>query len=462
MTLWTVKEIAAVLGCAGGFDEVPVSAVSIDTRTLKAGEVFVALSGTPSGGFVSSFASSGDGHQWVKAAEDKGAAAVVVSRRVDGVGIPQLVVGDTLIEGLWKLAAAARERFKGKVIGLTGSAGKSGTKEFLAAMLEGSHAPKASYNNFWGVPLTLCNMPADAPFAIIEMGMNRPGEIERLSRLARPDVALVVNVRPVHLEALGSVEAIRLEKLGICAGLTAGGALVVPMDLALDGVVGVPSRVVRFAPDERGGAEVFARDWHAHGVDWHVDALVDGVEVDFMLQDGAPHRLWNALAALASVWAAGADVRACAGRIGLTGVMEGRGVTHSAGGVVVIDDSFNGNPASMAAAILGLKSRVVHGRRLAILGDMLELGAEAPRYHAELAPLCEGLDGVYCVGPLMKNLYNALPEQLRLGWHEEPSTLAPVAVAGLLRVGDMVVIKGSKRIFWVYSFAKRLLEVLEK
>ena len=341
---------------------------------------------------------------------------------------------------------------------MTGSAGKSGTKEFLAAMLAGSHAAKSSYNNFWGVPLTLANMPANAPYAVVEMGMNRPGEIARLSQLTQPDVALVVNVRPVHLEALGSLEAIRQEKLSIRRGLASNGVLVVPTDLSLAGLDRMPSTVVRFG----NGGEIKANDWHAHGDDWHVSADVDGEDVDMMIQQGAPHRLQNALAALACCWAVGADARTCAQRAGLVSTMPGRGVVNHAGSVTLIDDSFNANPASVAAALQGLVARATKGRRIAILGDMLELGGDSAAYHAGLAAECRHLDGVVCVGPLMKNLYDALPAGVGVAYYPDPATVEPRDVAKRLVPGDTVVIKGSKKIFWVRNFAKELMAELER
>jgi len=180
------------------------------------------------------------------------------------------------------------------------------------------------------------------------------------------------------------------------------------------------------------------------------------------LTPGAPHRLQNALAALASVHAAGLDEVALARKLGNVGVMSGRGVEQSAGGAILIDDSFNGNPASMVAALDSLKARPMsNGRRIAILGDMLELGLESPAYHQALAKHLSGIDGVYCVGPLMRHLYELLPDGKGLGWHEDPATLQPVEIAALLRGGDVVVVKGSKKMFWVNKFVPRLVAALQ-
>lgn len=458
MALWTLGEVCDALKVACEWKNAAIGGVNIDTRTLQEGDLFVALSGTPSGGFVSSFNSAGDGHDYVKMAEEKGAVAAVVNRRVEGVSMPQLMVPDTLMEGLWVLGAAARARFGGKVVGLTGSAGKSTTKEMLSAML-GCPASVASYNNFWGVPLTLARLPREADFAVVEMGMNQPGELARLAKLTRPHVALVVNVRPVHLEKLGSLKAIEREKMSIAGGLVEGGTLVIPHELRHSEFgMGDAARVVTFAVE--GDADVQVVGMDATHEDWDVRVKVGEEVVEMGLPQGAPHRLWNAVAALATVHALGADVRAAAGKLAGAVQLAGRGVETLAGGVCVVDDSFNANPASVAASLLALKAKKVTGRKIAVLGDMLELGEEAPRYHAELAAECAGLDGVVCVGPLMQHLWAALPEPLKLMTVPDMDALDAKAVAALLRQGDRVAVKGSKKVFWVRGFVGKLVAAL--
>ena len=452
--LWTVAEAARALGLSGNFPETAIDFVTQDSRLVKPGSLFVALSGTPSGGFVSSFASARDGWEFAANAQGSGAVAMIVPHRVEGVSVPQLVVKDTLLDGLWALARAARARFNGPVIGLTGSAGKTSTKEFIAAY-PGAYASPSSFNNFWGVPLTLCNANPKATAWVVEMGMNQAGEILRLSDLTRPTVALVVNVQPVHLEKLVSLEAIRQEKISIARGLPEGGVLVVPADLDAPEWHG---KIIRFG----GASEVRELKHAAQGENWLVSAEVCGRRLEFNLTPGAAHRLQNALAALASVHAAGLDEGALAKQLGDVGIMSGRGVEQAAGGATLIDDSFNGNPASMVAALDSLKARPMKdGRRIAILGDMLELGAEAPAYHEALARHLTGIDGVYCVGPLMRHLYDLLPAGKGLGWHENPATLEPREIATLLRGGDVVVVKGSKKMFWVNKFVPRLVAALQ-
>ncbi|WP_439408844.1 UDP-N-acetylmuramoyl-tripeptide--D-alanyl-D-alanine ligase [Bradyrhizobium sp. DASA03076] len=452
--LWTVAEVARALGATGSFPDTPIDFVTQDSRLVKPGSLFVALSGTPSGGFISAFASARDGWEFADKAEASGAVAMIVPHEIAGISVPQIVVKDTLIDGLWGLARAARARFNGPVIGLTGSAGKTSTKEFLAAY-PNAYASPSSFNNFWGVPLTLCNAKADASLWVVEMGMNQPGEIARLSELTRPTVALVVNVQPVHLEKLGSLDAIRREKVSIALGLPDDGVLVLPAGLKAAEWKG---KVVRFGEH----AEVHEVKHARHGESWQVVAAIGKKEIAFSLTPGAPHRVQNALAALASVHAAHLDVATLAIKLDRVGIMTGRGVEQAVGGVTVIDDSFNGNPASVAAALQSLQARnVTGGRRIAVLGDMLELGDDAPRYHTALASHLQGIDGIYCVGPLMRHLYDTLPSGKGLGWHDDPATLKPSEVASLLKAGDVVVVKGSKKMFWVNKFVPGLVAALQ-
>src|SRR5262245_42050802 len=310
--LWTVAQVARALGLKEKFPDTAIDFVTQDSRLVNPGSLFVALSGTPSGGFVSSFASARDGWEFAANAESSGAVAMILPHRIEGVTIPQLIVKDTLVDGLWALGRAARARFKGPVIGLTGSAGKTSTKEFIAAYPEAFASP-SSFNNFWGVPLTLCNGNPDASVWVVEMGMNQVGEISRLSELAWPTVALVVNVQPVHLEKLGSLEAIRREKISIAQGLPRDGVLVLPTDVNAPEWNG---KINRFG----GTSEVHEVKHTARGESWDVTADVNGKQISFALTPGAPHRLHNALAALASIYAAGLDPAALGPGVGDVGI----------------------------------------------------------------------------------------------------------------------------------------------
>lgn len=454
--LFTLSEAATALNVPLQGTDAPVTGVSIDTRTLQPGDLFIALAGKPSGGFTSSFASSGDGHAFLKMAQEKGAVAAVVTTPDPALTIPQFVVKDTLLDGLWALARASRKRIQGKVIGLTGSAGKTTTKQMLAAML-GAPASVGSYNNFWGVPLTLCRIPRTAPYAVIEMGMNRPGEIARLSELTQPDVALVVNVHPVHLEHLGSLQAIAREKLSIAEGLKKGGVLVVPNDLDI-GMANWDGTVMTFGH----GADICALTHKSEGDDYVVTFKVKNEKLEGRLHNGAPHRMYNATAALAAAVAAGYSAEKALANLPHEGEMAGRGVAQTYKGITLIDDSFNANPASMTAGLQSLAQKTVQGRKLALLGDMLELGKEAPAYHKSLLPHTEKLDGVFAIGPLMKNLYDALPDSKKLGWVEDPSEFDIAAFSKVLQSGDAVLLKGSKKMLYVPAIPSRLAEHLQK
>src|SRR3954462_11902538 len=269
--LWTIAEVARALGSSGEFADTPIHFVTQDSRLVKPGCLFVALSGTPSGGFISSFASARDGWDFADKAQAAGAAAMIVPHRIDGVSVPQLVVKDTLLDGLWALARAARARFNGPVIGLTGSAGKTSTKEFIAAYPD-AYASPSSFNNFWGVPLTLCNADPHASVWVIEMGMNQAGEISRLRDLAQPTVATVINVQPVHLEKLGSLEAIRQEKVSIVRGLPEDGILVLPAGLDAPEWTG---KIIRFGD----ASDVREFEHVADGESWQVSADVCGKQI---------------------------------------------------------------------------------------------------------------------------------------------------------------------------------------
>ena len=257
------------------------------------------------------------------------------------------------------------------------------------------------------MPLTLCNASPDATLWVVEMGMNQTGEIARLSELTQPTVALVVNVQPVHLEKLGSLEAIRREKVSIAQGLPRDGVLVLPTDVEAPEWNG---KIVRFG----GASEVRELKHAAHGESWDVTAEVGGKQIAFGLTPGAPHRLQNALAALASIHAAGLDAAALAKELGEVGIMTGRGVEQTAGGVTVIDDSFNGNPASMVAALDSLKARPVKPAGASPFSATCWNSAPTRRPITRSWPSdLPGIDGVYCVGPLMRHLYDLLPAKQR-------------------------------------------------
>jgi UDP-N-acetylmuramoyl-tripeptide--D-alanyl-D-alanine ligase len=431
------------------------SGVSIDTRTLKPGELFVALKDVR------------DGHDFVAQALEKGAAAALVSRVPEGVQpeAPLLIVPDVLA-ALEKLGAFARARTRARVVGVTGSVGKTSTKEMLRAILGGqgrTHAAEASYNNHWGVPLTLARMPADADFAVIEIGMNHPGEIAPLARLARLDVAMVTTVAPAHLEAFESVEGIAREKASIFDGLVPGGVAVFNADIEWTPLLRAKALAVGARPLAFGAAE--GADYRLLSAQVTEEATVcqasrRGEPVLFKVSSPGRHFVLNALGALAVAEALGADPMIAAHDLGRWMPPAGRGQRERIVLDIVeetffdlIDDAFNANPASMAAALEVLIAakpvdgigRVGGGRRIAILGDMLELGPTEAELHAAIArhPGLEAVHVIHCVGPRMKALHAALPRAQRGDWVETAAELAPRA-RSLIDAGDILLVKGSK------------------
>ena len=454
MTLWTSADAAAATG-GHSATEWQATGVSIDTRTLQPGDLFVALTDLR------------DGHDFVQAALEKGAAAALVSRIPEGVSAtaPLLIVPDVL-QALEMLGKAARARSAVRVVGVTGSVGKTSTKEMLRAILSGqgaTHAAEASYNNHWGVPLTLARMPVDTRFAVVEIGMNHPGEIVPLARMARLDVAMITTVAPAHLEAFASVEGIAREKASIFDGLVPGGTAVFNADIEWTPLLAEKARAV--------GARLvtFGR---SQGADFHLtetrpteDCTVVRAEhlgqpLLFKVATPGGHFVLNALGALAVAEALGADPMIAAHDLGRWAPPAGRGQRERIVLDLVeetffdlIDDAFNANPASMAAALDMLIAakptdgigRVGGGRRIAVLGDMLELGPTEGALHAAIAhhPGLSAVHVVHCVGPRMRALHAALPRQQRGEWVETAPELAPRA-RHLVDAGDVLLVKGSK------------------
>jgi UDP-N-acetylmuramoyl-tripeptide--D-alanyl-D-alanine ligase len=431
--------------------------VSIDTRTLQQGDLFVALKDVR------------DGHDFVAQALEKGAAAALVSRVPEGLssGAPLLVVPDVL-KALEDLGRAARARAKARVVGVTGSVGKTSTKEMLRVVLGGQgrvHAAEASYNNHWGVPLTLARLPREADFAVIEIGMNHPGEIAPLSHMARPDVVVITIVAPAHLEAFDSIEGIAHEKAAIIDGLQPGGVAVLNADIATSPLLQAKAHEAQARAVTFGAAE--GADYRMVSVQIGDDSTVvratrQGQPVLYKVMSPGRHFAANGLAVLAVADALGLDPVISATDLGRWQPPAGRGVRErimldlvEETGFDLIDDAFNANPASMAASLEvlvnarpqdGIGSRA-KGRRIAILGDMLELGPTEAALHAAIAetPGLAAIDLIHCVGPRMKALHAALPRGQRGDWVATAAELVPRA-RHLIDAGDIILVKGSKGI----------------
>ena len=446
--LWTQAELSTALGAVPSNPlSTAVNGVSIDSRTLEADDLFFAIRGD-----------AHDGHDHVARAFEAGAAAAVISRerapQLAALG-PAFVVEDTL-NAMERLGVAARARSKAKIVAVTGSVGKTTAKEMLRAMLTAcgaTHASAASYNNHWGVPLTLARMPADARFGVFEMGMNHAGEIAPLTRMARPHVALVTTIAPVHIEHLGSIEAIADAKAEIFHGLEPHGTAVLNRDAPQferlkTAAAARGARVWRFGR----GADCDAQLLEVEAIDGgsRVRARVLAHELPFELGAPGVHMAQDALGALLAAEALGADLEACAAALRRFSPQKGRGerflLPTPDGPATIIDESYNANPASMRAALalLAAAKPGPKGRRIAVIGDMLELGPKAAAMHAELAAdlSANKVDLLFGAGPLTRALYEAAPASMRAAWTERSSDLTD-EVARALRGGDIAMVKGS-------------------
>lgn len=454
MSLWTASDAAVATGgrAQGNWQ---AAGVSIDTRTIAPGDLFVALKDVR------------DGHDFVAQALEKGAAAALVSYIPAGVraDAPLLIVDDVLA-ALEKLGQAARARTDARVVAVTGSVGKTSTKEMLRDVLRAqgrTHAAEASYNNHWGVPLTLARMPADTEYAVIEIGMNHPGEIAPLARMARPHVAMITTVAAAHLEAFENIEGIADEKAAIFEGLEPGGTAIINADL--------PTTLILLEKARSLGAKIVTFGEASHDYTLTrvslsddktvVQAQVGDTGVIFKINSAGRHFAMNGLGVLAATDALGGDSDMAAMDISGWQPPAGRGTRE----VValdeadedltfdLIDDAFNANPTSMTAALEVLAAatpkdgigRVSKGRRVAILGDMLELGPDERTLHKDIAKLPDiaELHVIHCVGPRMRYLWQALPPPKRGRQVDTARELADQAHR-IIDAGDVVLVKGSK------------------
>jgi UDP-N-acetylmuramoyl-tripeptide--D-alanyl-D-alanine ligase len=438
--LWTAGEIAAATGGTAHGDWAVVG-ISIDSRTVQPRELFIALRGPHH-----------DGHAFVADALARGAAALV-DRVPDGRCETALVVVDDTMAALTALGRAARARSHARIAALTGSVGKTGTKEALRLALSvqaPTHASAASHNNHWGVPLSLARAPRAAAYAVYELGMNAPGEIAALTRLVRPHVAMVTAVEAAHLGFFPSVEAIAEAKGEIFLGLEPGGIAVLNADnphfarlVTLAEAAGC-ARVIGFGAAP--GATARLHDARLDPAGSDVRMTLGDREIAFRV--GAPGRHWvgNSLGVIACAAALGANPEIAARALADFRPPVGRGRQHRlqlpSGPITLIDDSYNANPASVRAALQVLATAT--GRRIAVLGDMLELGEQAPQLHARLAAAVVGcgVDRVYTAGPAMRHLHDALPATRRGEHVEDAAALLPI-LDDELRGGDTLLIKGS-------------------
>ena len=445
--LWSADELAAALGAPSAPPVSAIDGVSIDTRTLRPGDLFIAIKGEAQ-----------DGHSYVGKAFALGAgAAVIAAANAEALaGLGPIYVADDTLKAMQRLGGAARARSDARIAAVTGSVGKTSAKEMLRIALGAlapTHASAASYNNHWGVPLTLARMPRDARYGVFEIGMNHAGEIAALSPQVRPHAALVTTIAPVHIEHLGSLRGIAEAKAEIVGGLQPDGAAVLnrdapDFDLLAARATAKGARVLAFGR----GADADARLLRLDPLDGgsRISATLRGRALSFTLGAPCEHMAFNALGVLLAAEALGADVDGVAAALAGFTPQKGRGERSSLmvgdGAFTLIDESYNANPASMRAALtlLGDTKPGPGGRRIAVVGDRLELGADGAALHADLAPCLakNWVELLFAAGPLSKALADNAPPSTRAHWGAKSSDIE-AAVLDAVRPGDVVMVKGS-------------------
>lgn len=449
LPLWTSEElVAASGGTLIGNVTKPLNGVSIDTRTIASGDIFVAIKG-----------GTHDAHDFVTQALADGAGLAVVSRVTEDMKAAGalLVVADDPMRGLEKIGYASRARSLAQIVGVTGSVGKTSTKEMLRVALSASgltHSSVASFNNHWGVPLTLARMPRRTAYGVFEIGMNHAGEIMPLVDMVRPHVAIVTNVAPVHVGNFNSVGEIADAKAEIFSGVLPGGHAVLNRDNPYFERLAAAARefgiqnIISFGNHEN--ADVKSERIVLHATCSCVTADIMGEKLIYKLGMPGDHMVLNSLAVLAAVKLMGADLARAALALAVAEPAKGRGVQHhlriETGELLLIDESYNANPVSMAAALalLGRARIGKGGRRIAVLGDMLELGQHGPSLHAELfkAVATNRVDALYAAGPLMAHLWEKTPSERR-GTYASTSAELKDSLLEELHAGDVVMVKGS-------------------
>ena len=462
MSIWTSQEaVKATSGKLMGNPEWDVFGICIDSRLVKKGDLFVALKGTKT-----------DGHDYLREAFIKGANAVMVEK------IPQnfpstspILVVDDCIEALYHLAMQRRQQTKAKVIALTGSVGKTSTKEMLNLAFSSfgiTHATLGNLNNEIGAPLSVARMPLDAEFGIFELGMNHANEITPLSKLVQPQIAIITTVEEVHIENFNSIEEIAMAKAEIFDGMAEGGIAILNADNQFFTYLSAKARdcglnVISFGAAP--GAQAKLLEYKENQKDSFVLARVGGKDVGYHIAAKGRHMAQNSLAVLAAVHAAGEDVEEAAAALSSFSGASGRGqilqLSFNGGKITLIDDSYNASPVSMRAALGNLGALETKGRRVAVIGDMLELGAKSAQFHESLLSdvLHNQVDVVFTVGKFSKLLFDKLPQKIRGESVETANEILPILEKSL-QAGDAVLMKSSHGT-GLYKIVEQLTKVKE-
>ena len=443
IVLWDSKSLEEALG--GAFPQgLEITSVGIDSRNISLGSLFIALKGE-----------NFDGNDFAIEALKKGAAIAIVDKEINAPKsiLSRVIKVDDSFKALYKLAEYSRNRMKGKVVGVTGSVGKTTAKEMLKVCLSKQgevYASAGNFNNHFGLPLTLVNMPQTTEYAVLEMGMSGKGEIHNLSVLGKPDVSMITTVEAVHLEFFSSVAGIAEAKSEIYDGMSKDGIAILNFDnpyhkISLDKANKLGLKIFSFAKNFP--ADFKLESVKNNGSSSIVEAEIFGKPFQYEIGIAGEHNALNSLAVLASVHAAGGEIESAAYQLKNFHAQKGRGYVHSLkDGVVVIDDSYNASPSSVSAALANMKNfkKSSNSRLIAVLGDMKELGVDAEEFHKNLAAevVKNKIDYVYTVGKLMFNLYKNLPSNVK-GVHSESSNEMADIIADKAKKGDIVLVKGS-------------------
>lgn len=450
--LWYWQDVFKAVGSAGSTEGPEITGVSIDSRTLQKGDLFVPISDKLPAPY-NQVQGARNGHDFIASALQRGASAGLVSKPVS-TDLPLIAVGDTF-QALWQLGRYARNRLAtdSSVVAVTGSSGKTTLRAWLEAVFSDqfpTHASVNSYNNHLGVPLSLARMPANTAKAIFEVGCNHPGEIKPLANLVRPDIAVVLNVLPVHIGHFQSIDELRREKMSIAEGLEMGGVLVLQDDLPAP----ADTEVIAFGFSDRAEVQIVSiDDFSSESSRVTINVLGKQVLVD--LPVSGRHWALTTAACLAVVNQAGGNLDQAAQTLSGIRVPQGRGNKQVVSGVSIIDESYNANPTSMLQAIANLK-RQKSERRIAILGEMLELGEQSSQDHDNVLMACKGIDRIITVG----NQFSASQGKFGQDHFQSAQDIDITTVVEGLRPGDTLLVKGSNAVFWGNEFVTKIRAAL--
>ena len=446
--LWTWNELCHSLGLHAQHGP-DINGIHFDSRLIQTGDLFLPLPGDPGPRFQVAVRTGRDGHDYISSAVENGAVGLIASRDIES-SVPTLRVKDS-IDALWAIGKYRRHQIDCSAIAITGSSGKTTLKTFLQSTTDGFSA-QGSFNNYIGLPLSLAVTPKDTKVAIYEIGTNHPGEIAPLSRLAHPNVVVVLNVLPVHIGHFKDLDALEKEKFSIVEGLSNSGCVVLPYSLKDTKYIDKPARRLTFGFEDK--ADISIK--HERGNWFEFKRENEGVRVE--VPGGGHHRAESVAACGAVLSSLGQSLK-CLQRLKNT-LPKGRGNSIEINEVTIIDDSYNANPTSMIAALRELRKRPATGRRIAVLAQMNELGIHAQKLHESIAPEIGDVEVLYCVGSLMRHLYEIVDSPKEKYFYEHVSADLLDHLVCTLNQNDVVLVKGSNSFFWQANFVQNLRKSL--